>query len=462
MTQYTRDHGAYARDHDAYAREHSTLWSHHSKQKEFKVRHQTRREHHHHGGGLRLLSNVTWFEKNRYNELNSLRNSVTKQSGAVILTDSSDTFLAHWNMYKQTYCRGKMDVISNILFSFTNIFIHSSHFSPQSGNNTDRLLTGFFELPCIRKPAISFLPEMMYIPDWYESCITKSRGRHVPSVVKSTFTIALSRFEHLNVYWTIMDIYDTFLTMKLFNEIPEGTVILLLDSHPISIIDGYWSGLFSSVIRLADISTGSVLYKHLVWNIPRTKSPMLQKNESLPYQSQFRHFVLTSFNVNPNYRPMCNVQQCYNILLIWRHDYIPYNGSTPRRIKRKFSNEEEMLSTARRILPHSHIQGVQLDQHSLYTQLSLLSTTDIIIGMHGAALSYALLLPQRAVLVEIFPLTQSENWHMEYIARWSHVHYIRYRNEDYQHHDFINDTTSVPADVIETLIREAIDHICDK
>ena len=365
----------------------------------------------------------------------------------------------NWTSNSAQYCGGTMTVYSNTMFYFTNIYINSTSYIPTSRNNSARLLPGFYQVPCFRKPMITFPVEMMYLPHWYSSSTFSSYLVPRSVEVMTSFTIALSRYEHLNVYWTLMDIYDVFLTMKFFKGIPEETSILLVDSHPGSKLDGMWKKLFFSVTSVSELPQ-ITQYKQLIWNSPRTKSPMLQKYNKLPHQSQFRHFVLCSYNINPNYKPMCNVQHVYNILFVWRHDYESYPGKGTRRLARKISNEQDLLATAAALFPHSHIQGVQLDSQTLYTQLSLLSTTDILIGMHGAALSYSMFLPPGAAMIELFPLTQSENWHMEYIARWSHVNYLSWRNEDPSLQDFVRDTTEVPVAVISSLLRDVIVDLC--
>lgn len=71
------------------------------------------------------------------------------------------------------------------------------------------------------------------------------------------------------------------------------------------------------------------------------------------------------------------------------------------RVSRKISNEEEIINASRKAFPGHNVQGYQLDAFNVTTQLEILAATDIMIGMHGAAFGFTLLLPQGQVQSEL-------------------------------------------------------------
>ena len=66
-------------------------------------------------------------------------------------------------------------------------------------------------------------------------------------------------------------------------------------------------------------------------------------------------------------------------------------------------------------------------------QLLIISKTDILIGMHGAGLTYAVLMEQGSGLLELVPNYWSPSLlHFEKIAISRDINYIRWYNEDEQ------------------------------
>ena len=131
-------------------------------------------------------------------------------------------------------------------------------------------------------------------------------------------------------------------------------------------------------------------------------------------------------------------------------------------ISRKIKNEDELLNATRSALTsigHSVI-GVQLDALNMSVQMELISRTDIMIGMHGAAFGFSLLLPQGGGTIELYPKGSSRNWHMEYLAKWNKLHYLKWINQNSKLEDVVNKYTTVPPDIVLTLLNKMISNIC--
>ena len=131
-------------------------------------------------------------------------------------------------------------------------------------------------------------------------------------------------------------------------------------------------------------------------------------------------------------------------------------------VSRKIKNEDELLNATRNAFNNTayNITGVQLDSLSVSAQLVLLSKTDIVIGMHGAAFGFSLLLPQGGGIIELYPKGPAKNWHMEYLAKWNKLHHSTWSNTNQNLEDFVNKYTTVPPDVVLMLLNKMIRNVC--
>ena len=131
-------------------------------------------------------------------------------------------------------------------------------------------------------------------------------------------------------------------------------------------------------------------------------------------------------------------------------------------VSRKIKNEHELLKATRKRFNNTeyNITGVQLDSLNVSAQLELLSKTDIMIGMHGAAFGFSLFLPQGGGIIELYPKGPAKNWHMEYLAKWNKLHYSTWSNTNSNLEDFVNKYTTVPPDVVLMLLNKMTRKIC--
>ena len=64
--------------------------------------------------------------------------------------------------------------------------------------------------------------------------------------MNNQFTIAITRYEYVNMYHTMTEIYNAFLIMEFFNQTQSSTNILIVDGHPSGTLDDVWKTLFNS------------------------------------------------------------------------------------------------------------------------------------------------------------------------------------------------------------------------
>ena len=178
--------------------------------------------------------------------------------------------------------------------------------------------------------------------------------------------------------------------MIFFKKEPEETSILLVDGHPKGSLDVIWPQLFNKVTRIGSIKD-LTQYKELVWVELGYNSPMRnQKAANIPLAEEFREFFLEKHGVDPKGHELdCS---SVNVLFIWRRDYVAHPRNPRGKVSRKIKNEKELVNYVKSSFKNVNVKDYQLDKLSMSTQLSIITETDILIGMHGAGLTHTMFL----------------------------------------------------------------------
>ncbi|KAK2143165.1 hypothetical protein LSH36_872g02025 [Paralvinella palmiformis] len=252
------------------------------------------------------------------------------------------------------------------------------------------------------------------------------------------------------------DWYNAFLMKAFFRQTHSDPDILFIDAHPEGSLDSTWSVLFHAAKRLKSLPA-QTRFSQLVFNLRGYDSPMSQFAEiELPLVEEFRTFFLNKFGVADHHALNCNH---LSILFIWRRDYVTHPRNPSGRITRKIANEKELLSHIRGAYPSHTVQGIQIDKLSMKEQLSLVTSTDIMIGMHGAGLTHALFLPNKAALVELFPKLLALE-HFSSIARWRHLIYESWSDIENEYLVDEGYATKVPHKEVHSILRNVLRKLC--
>ena len=315
-----------------------------------------------------------------------------------------------------------------------------------------RYTAGCFQLGCMAMPAYVFNEEM-HVSQWMSSLRRDSAApvQHT----ETRFTVAVLRFEYANIYHTMTDWYNVFALMQFFNRTQADTDVVLVDGHPRGQLDAVWRRLFQNVYRVSALRQRT-RFSRLVWATPGYRSPLMSHDAlDVPLLEQFRAFFLASHLLDSTPRAL----DCrrLDILFVWRRDYLAHPRNPLGRVGRKVANERQLISHARKLWPWARVHGAQLDAFNMHTQLRLISTADILVGMHGAGLTHTLFLPAHGGLVEIKPPYWQEHGHFEAIARWRHLHYAVWLNED---EETMDSYSYVPLNMISECLGEIVRKIC--
>ena len=405
------------------------------------------------------------------------------QSGNHHKIASNLNFKAVLKKIKTRLCAHRINVMDGGMVLFRNITIRSKLGrarvletyleQPAAEDEFFKLEKGFFTLYCVgnvndAKERLHSAEKYHALRKWVTAFEAANPSISVLLGMKQSFHagqyLAIQRFEYANVYWTIIDLLDIFITTQRLGIEPEKLNIVLMDAHPPSSLDPFWSVLFQRLIKLGtdDIfkQSNNVIFENLVWRYPRVNCPLLDRSPVTPNLIQpFRSFVLKRFGIpwEPRLRD-CGDKK-FNVLVTFRRDYQNHPRNLEGIIDRKIANEKDVVNEMENGFPNLNITAAQLDSLPLKRQLELVASADIFFGMHGAAHAFPIFMAPGGAVIEMFNF-QSNNWHMERISTLSGHFHITWVNRDLKAYNQITRSTTIPAGIPSRLLRNAIEDIC--
>ena len=381
-------------------------------------------------------------------------------------------------------CLQKMTEVNRGILHFKNITIrpplgHAKVLQvklehPQEEDEFFQLQRGFFTLYCDRD--INQVKENLHQATINN--VLSSWGLAVeviipwtPQLIGTTHSfntghyLAIQRVEYANVYWTVIDLMDIFITTQVVGIAPESLNIVLMDAHPPTSLDPFWSVVFSKLIKLGNDSlftnSSRVVFENLLWRYPRAYCPLLDRNvNTLKYVQPFREYVLQRFGIPVHARPRNCSEHKIKVLFNFRRDYHSHPRNLDGTVDRKIANEKDVLKEMEENFPNITIVATQLDSLNLKTQLELVSSADIFFGMHGAAHAFPIFMPPGGAVVEMFNFN-SNNWHMGKIAALSGHSHVVWVSTDAKAYNQRTRSTTIPPGVVKELLGKAIKKICD-
>ena len=385
-----------------------------------------------------------------------------------------------WSRNVVTGCSGLFIGFSSVMLRLRNVIMDKQFstvkavggkrieniMSQQDEEEMYKLKKGFFQLACDSSlPSFTFDKDSAHLKDWlpslslitYDAFQSQINQSEATLYIENKFTIATMRYEFANVYWTVTNLYNLYLTARFFNKTLSETNVLLIDERPENHLDDFYRLMYHS--RQLHSYPNRTIFKDLVWMYSRSHGPLLKKQNYIPLVQEFRKDALISFGLPSNHTRNCSA---LNIHFIWRRNYVAHPRNPSGMVWRKIKNEDELLNATRVAFPSAKVQGVQLDSLEIKEQLRYLSSTDILIGMHGAAFGFSLFLPSGSSAIEMFPQYVGANWHMEYLAKWAGVHHITWKNKDKKLEDTKNRYTTVPPKTVVDLTKSLLVQICPK
>ncbi|VDI50119.1 glycoprotein 2-beta-D-xylosyltransferase [Mytilus galloprovincialis] len=313
--------------------------------------------------------------------------------------------------------------------------------------------SGFFNILCKELPKVTFRKRSHFY-NWFSGISTR-KGDYDGNSYDSTFAVLIRRGDYANLYWTLMELFNTYLTIRLLGENPKTTDVILMDAHPAGKLDNLWSILFGNVYRIGHMKKKR-FHKKLAWVLP--DGPMSQYVQNVPFVEEFKYALYQGVQNSSSLYHNCTESQ--KVTFILRKDYVAHPRNPKGKVQRKLSNEKEIMDYLVQKFPKAHIHAIQIDLLPIEEQIKLIYETTILIGIHGAGLGHTLLLRSGSTMIELFPSSykRSPNPHFQQFAYWADVHYDRWYSSSPAQKS--NEWVYVQPEVPFKIINHAIDRFC--
>lgn len=239
-----------------------------------------------------------------------------------------------------------------------------------------------------------------------------------------TPTIAIIRKEYVNLYHTIIELFITYITIEL--TVKKDFNILFLDSHPEGNLDQLWEDILKpkKIVRLDNYSE-KIVFNTLIfvpdsYNNPLFNNNIIKSKNNIPnFLTDFIQKVISSYNI-----PEIKTDK-KNLTFIARGDYCPHsrsNGVTCRKVQ----SIEKTIQLLKVMYPDYNVEYVYFEGIPFKKQLEIVYNTDILAGVHGAALTHVLFMNNNNTLLEFKPKSHINVNMFENLAKYRNIHYKKY------------------------------------
>ena len=270
---------------------------------------------------------------------------------------------------------------------------------------------------------------------------------------KAVVIIARERDEHANLFHATSDWLNAFISLSVAGIVDSRSgerthmadvQILLLDEQTGPFEENFIKPVFSPshpvlrVSRLKENGVGALHMSRALFVPPGYSSMLLSHvmqegdcHAGTQLLTGFRAFILGGLGIDPKRTPPAApaVQaDPVRVLVISRRPYTAAGIQHPF-VGRQVDNEDAFIAALEARPALFKVRRVDMATLTMPEQVALVATeTDVLVGMHGAALTHALYLPPWAAVVELWP-KETEIWRcFEHLSTMAGLSYERWAN----------------------------------
>lgn len=277
---------------------------------------------------------------------------------------------------------------------------------------------------------------------------------------RSTFVVARNGARR-NLWYTMAEWYNVFLVSKMLNISVENVDILIYDNVPEEgIFDHVWRSLFRT-IEYAKTVKDVRFIENMVWSVQNDMSPLQFSCMSTPppYLDDFKDLMLRKYKINESDTINC---KHLRILFLLQKDSQGPNLLRDTTLDRTIMNSDELAYTVKQRFAFARVGRAYIEDLSFEEQMKTVSGTDILISIHGTALTHILFLPKHAGVLEIFPCCLEQflvSYHYKNLARYRQLRYVSWTNYN-PNNEYSQFNTYVPPLILEAKVQRLYDLIC--
>ena len=272
----------------------------------------------------------------------------------------------------------------------------------------------------------------------------------------------VTRYEYANVYHTMTDWYNVWLTLLaagLLQEHRNITVhgarvtrplphrIVFLDGHARSVLDVTWKDLFTPRVQYVSELSLHTCFRNAFFVPTGYTSPIYDWPENcglVQPAREFANYVLRQHGL------LSEPIVANRVTFIFRDPFTAHPRNPGGSVGRQLRNNTLVEAIIAR-----ETQGTGLNLHPAWTnftqQLRAIRSSSILMGVHGAGLTHVLFMAPGSVLVELQPQSHAYFTHFERFARWTGQQYVRVILQG------MHATHDIKEEELSTLVRKILD-----
>lgn len=292
-------------------------------------------------------------------------------------------------------------------------------------------------------------------------------------VKETTIFVTRERGEHCNMFHANTDWFQTFQMLQLFNLDPKQVRIVIMDTNPSCKMDIIWNSAYSKAkpfVRVADFNKRKILFERAIFQPAGYANIMLSHltdhrenpgkcHNRIHLIEEYSKHIMSSLEISP--KEPKSAEDPVRIIFVSRR---PHNVDVEHSfMARQIDNEDEVEAMLQSI-PNVEVQKIDFVKFTLKEQIEMVHREcDILIGMHGAALTHSLwLAPQKSGVLEIWPRPEKSNWRcFEQFTKWKGNVYDIYYNEDMSLHrrDSAGDYLTINVEKLKKMVVQMVSKI---
>ncbi|XP_071102178.1 EGF domain-specific O-linked N-acetylglucosamine transferase-like [Haliotis cracherodii] len=327
--------------------------------------------------------------------------------------------------------------------------------------NQLKLEKGFFTVPCVGDSPLvrsTFYGGLSPFASWVTAIDITSYARNKFDEIDAVegSTIVIKRKHTNNVYLKILDMYNTYVTVRMMRQKPKDVYILLIDAHSDESSVNEWNVVFGEATQIKDIPK-KLKYENVVWGIPDGLGPIATYDLPLPFLDDFRHHVVTSGGAVTSDDIVCPGLRISILAAGLKTD-----SQTGKVLQHSISNSDDITEQLHREFSDCDLMIINTESMSMRQQIQAFAKTDILIGPHGHDLANTVFLHQGAGLIELFPTRYKfiSDTRFRQLAAWSKVYYSSWFNLEMMFRD--SEVMTVDPSVVIDIVKGMRRILCSK
>jgi len=251
-------------------------------------------------------------------------------------------------------------------------------------------------------------------------------------------SILLMPMTHINNIWHLM--HHIFITYKYLK---KNNIICDM-MYPI-----FFKGFYERQGNITECTYNDLIFKGLGFDYNKFKNnyDIFKQNKYINVNNIYH----VNESINFHNEPLFNG---FKTLMLNNFD-IEYRKNTTKQITfilRNGTREITNIDSVKNQLQSYNINYVYLENHTVKEQLEIIANTDILIGVHGAGLSWCIFMKNNSTLIELYP----GNSNTDNYIRWCKIANINYKRlciniTTGNVNDFRNATVNINDDQLQTI-----------